>query len=229
MFASIQRRRMSRRETRRGVVRRSVVAACLVAYVLVAAGVPMPAISRPTKSGELFPCASSGCGCGSAEQCWRGCCCHSLAERLAWANKNGVTPPAFALAAAKCAGLNGTGQPVSMKTVRVSLAAKAVAKTPACCQKKADSSCCKSSSERSCCSSHKADATKSDESNFVIGFRALACQGQSHNWLAAIPTLISVELELSDQLAFVAWLGPHSSAVAAGTYAPPTPPPPKRA
>jgi hypothetical protein len=228
MFASIKCRRMSRRESRRGVIRRSVVAAALVAYVLVAAGVPLPSISRPTKSGEQFPCASSGCGCGSAEQCWRGCCCHTLAERLDWAQKHGVKPPAFALAAAKRAGLDAGGQPISPKIVRVALAAKSAAKTPTCCQKQASPSCCKSSSERSCCSSRRVDVAKSDESNFVVGFRALACHGQSHNWLAAVPTLVSIELDLADEFPLVAWLGPHSSDIASPFSDTPTPPPPER-
>jgi hypothetical protein len=140
-----------------------------------------------------------------------------------------VKPPAFALAEAKRAGLDAAGQPISTKIVRVSLAAKSAAKTPACCQSKTSSSCCKSSSERSCCSSRKVDVVKSDESNFVIGFRALACHGQSHNWLAAVPTLICIELNLADEFPLVAWLGPHSSDIAAGVSDAPTPPPPERA
>jgi hypothetical protein len=229
MLAFRKFRPRSSRASRHGLVRRCVIAASLLAYIVVAAGVPLPLLRRPAKSGELFPCATSGCGCGSAEQCWRGCCCHTLAERLAWAKQNGVKPPAFALAEAKRAGLDASGRPISTKIVRVSLAATAASKTPACCQKKATSSCCKSSSTGSCCSSRKVDAAKSDESNFVIGFRALACHGQSLNWLAAVPTLITVELNFADEFPLVAWLGPHPSETASPCSETPTPPPPERA
>src|SRR5262245_38509703 len=80
-------------------------------YAFAAAGIPLPVLSS-RKTGELYPCAASNCGCDSAEKCWRSCCCHSLAERLAWAAKNGVSPPAFALAEAKRTGLDATGQPI---------------------------------------------------------------------------------------------------------------------
>src|SRR5687768_6896601 len=85
--------------------RRCASALLLVTYALTAAGVPLPLSSRPAKSGELFPCAASQCGCDSAERCWRSCCCHTLAERLAWARRHGVRPPEFVIAKARNAGL----------------------------------------------------------------------------------------------------------------------------
>jgi hypothetical protein len=197
-----------------------------IGYAVAAAGVPLPVVNSK-KSEELFPCATSGCGCDSAEKCWRSCCCHTLAERLAWAAENGVTPPAFALAEATKAGLDSRGNPLTPKVIRVAVAAKP-AVTKSCCQ--STHACCKSSAAaRSCCKS-KPDVNKQDESaNFVVAWRALGCHGQSLNWLAAVPTLISVELSLSDQLPLVDWLGPHSSAVAGGVAPVPTPPPPERA
>lgn len=47
------------------------------------------------RSSERFMCESDGCGCATAHQCWTSCCCHSLTERLAWAIREGVAPPAF--------------------------------------------------------------------------------------------------------------------------------------
>ena len=49
------------------------------------------------KSGEMFPCMDCPCGCNSAEQCWRSCCCHTLAERMDWAREHGVRPPEYAI------------------------------------------------------------------------------------------------------------------------------------
>jgi hypothetical protein len=209
------------------VLRRLVGGSLIAAYVVVAAGIPLPTVSRPAKSGELFPCATSGCSCDSAEKCWRSCCCHTLAERLAWADQNGVTPPDFALAEAAKAGLDSRGNPLTAKVIRVAVASKpVVAKT--CCQSK--HTCCESSATTHSSCRSKSDVNKQDESaSFIVAFRALGCHGQSLNGLAAVPTLISVELNLSDQLPLVAWLGPHSSAVAGGVAPVPTPPPPERA
>ncbi|MDA1048971.1 MAG: hypothetical protein O3C40_00625 [Planctomycetota bacterium] len=46
-------------------------------------------------SSQAFPCQGGRCGCSSAAQCWQSCCCTSVAQRLAWAKVNDVTPPAF--------------------------------------------------------------------------------------------------------------------------------------
>lgn len=37
----------------------------------------------------------------NAEACWRKCCCHTNAEKLAWAKQHGVTPPDYVVAAAE--------------------------------------------------------------------------------------------------------------------------------
>jgi hypothetical protein len=214
---------------RRGCfLRRGISAALVAAYVVVVAGIPLPAMNRPANSGERFPCESCGCGCDSAEHCWRNCCCHTLAERLAWAEKNGVQPPDFALQAAALAGLDAGGRPPSQKVVKVAMSFKTESAAPSCCHAKA--TCCKSATnQHSCCSSHSEPQAKAAAANFIIAWRALGCRGQSLNWLAAVPTLISLTPEFSDQLALVAWLGPHSSEVAAGVALVPTPPPPERA
>ena len=93
---------------RRPIGPRCVCALLLLAYSITAAGVPISIGSSPQKSGEIFPCMASSCGCRSADQCWRSCCCHSLTERLAWARNRGIEPPAFALAQARAAGLDLT-------------------------------------------------------------------------------------------------------------------------
>lgn len=49
-------------------------------------------------SAERFPCENCPCGCASAESCWDKCCCHNDGEKLAWADRNGVTPPEFLVA-----------------------------------------------------------------------------------------------------------------------------------
>lgn len=74
---------------------------CKVASLFALAGVlisslgivVLPATSRD--SSQAFPCQGGHCGCSSAAQCWQSCCCTSVAERLAWAAANDVTPPPF--------------------------------------------------------------------------------------------------------------------------------------
>jgi hypothetical protein len=77
--------------------RRATATVALVAYLLTATGVPLP--GRDLKRGsQPFPCQGHACGCSSAEQCWKRCCCYSPRQKLAWAQANGVTPPAALVA-----------------------------------------------------------------------------------------------------------------------------------
>lgn len=50
-------------------------------------------VLRMTEGSDRFPCEGCACGCGTAEHCWTQCCCHSLDQRLAWAEANGVALP----------------------------------------------------------------------------------------------------------------------------------------
>jgi hypothetical protein len=82
------------------------VGAWLVAflYLFVAGGVPLrltaPAsLTAPKDVSRPFPCMNRPCGCQNADQCWRSCCCHTKAERMAWARARGVEPPIDQVAA----------------------------------------------------------------------------------------------------------------------------------
>ncbi|HEX3727907.1 MAG TPA: hypothetical protein VHV08_16765 [Pirellulales bacterium] len=77
--------------------RRLTAIVALVAYVLTAAGVPLPA-SVGKHSDKPFPCQQHACGCDSAEQCWRSCCCYTPREKLVWARQHNVQPPAELIA-----------------------------------------------------------------------------------------------------------------------------------
>lgn len=68
----------------------------LAVYLVALVGFPVPEFAQST-SATAYPCQHGRCGCATAEQCWRSCCCKSLEERLAWARENHVTPPAFVL------------------------------------------------------------------------------------------------------------------------------------
>ena len=69
-----------------------LVSAALVGLVASTVGVPL--FERAGKGGDKpFPCQGRACGCASADACWRGCCCSSPSQRLAWAKAHGVRPP----------------------------------------------------------------------------------------------------------------------------------------
>lgn len=96
------------------LLRRLTAWTMLVLYGLVASGLPLPLPSRPADANatekladkdrsQPFPCMDKPCGCGTAEQCFTNCCCHTLAERLAWAKARGLEPAVLAALARRVA------------------------------------------------------------------------------------------------------------------------------
>lgn len=78
---------------------------CLLAIgTSVSIPIPPATLSQEKDLSQPFPCQHSRCGCQDAASCWQKCCCHTDREKLAWAAKNGVTPPAFVVARAKAEG-----------------------------------------------------------------------------------------------------------------------------
>lgn len=82
--------------------RRQRLVAVLVALSVVVASIGVPfALESAKDTSQPYPCMHHRCGCGSAEACWRSCCCMTQAQKLAWAKEHGVTPPDYALAQAE--------------------------------------------------------------------------------------------------------------------------------
>jgi hypothetical protein len=50
---------------------------------------------------QPFPCQNRPCGCRSAEQCWKKCCCFNNSQKIAWAKANKVAVPDYVLAASQ--------------------------------------------------------------------------------------------------------------------------------
>jgi hypothetical protein len=201
----------------------------LAAYVITAAGVPLPSGRQVYKSDELFPCAKSTCGCRTAEQCWRSCCCHSFAERIAWARTHGVRPPDYAIAQAKAAGLDMSWLGRSTDTIACNSKAccEVVQIKPAhsCCEKRLAASSTKPA--RSCCSHQHNSHPSTSTATRVVAWQSLKCNGQSQNWLAAVPILIVVRHAHSKDLPFSGWLKPLVSDRALSLPDRPAVPPPE--
>jgi hypothetical protein len=101
-------------------------------------GVPLPA-QNVKKSGDPFPCQACACGCKDAESCWRNCCCHTQREKLAWAKRHGVTPPAFVIAAARREACCDEGSTKTCCSSGGSDDHTFASATPSCCSKKTGS------------------------------------------------------------------------------------------
>ena len=113
-------------------------------YVLLASGLPLPfGAVQPVGGGaaseaagkrlaakdrsQPFPCMDKPCGCATAEQCFSNCCCHTPAERLAWAKAHHVEPAVLAALERRVATEVARAKPAG------SCCAAMATKQPACC------------------------------------------------------------------------------------------------
>jgi hypothetical protein len=113
----------------------------------------------------------------------------------------------------------------------------AFAKDPADCQRATAS--CSSDTKKTCCKSGAIEASArrapsdsedtGDSSPHVIILRALACQGQSPSWLAAVPTMVYVTPVISGDVPPAAWINTPLSEAAMSNTVEPTDPPPEAA
>jgi hypothetical protein len=95
---------MLRRRTRHRLRTASRLATAwllFVVYTGAALGVPLPVPTLNDPAATPYPCQANRCGCRTAEQCWKSCCCNTNREKLAWAVVHGVTPPSYVAAAAE--------------------------------------------------------------------------------------------------------------------------------
>ena len=60
-----------------------------------------PVNTEGKDSSEPFPCQDRPCGCQTASQCWKKCCCFTNTQKIAWAKSRGVSVPEYVKAAAQ--------------------------------------------------------------------------------------------------------------------------------
>jgi hypothetical protein len=188
---------------------RAIVALLLLAsQAVLITGLPLP--REPATAGKdsavPYPCMHRPCGCRTAEQCWTKCCCFTPRERLAWAKKNGVQPPDYAVLASNDDGLEPP--------------ADEAGQADACCLTQAESG----HSELACCESHQED---SQEGSPVIAISAWRCQGFGLSWLlaGAVPPPAR-DVDWSPELLPGDWL-PISLITADTAFSSPPVPPPR--
>ena len=165
---------------------------------------------RPAKDrNSPFPCQDRVCGCLDAAACWSHCCCHTNAEKLAWAQEHGVTPPAFVVEAARrergekavgscCARGGHCESPRTSEDVAVALASTAT----------------------------QPPAAESLAVRFVLAEDMRRCQGQGALWLIlsqALPAEVALPLVLAPPAG--QWLAVSSDRGTLAARAPDLPPP----
>lgn len=145
-------------------------AAISCAVLLVSSvGLPIPTIA--TKDGSKpFPCLKRACGCQTADDCWKKCCCFTDEEKLAWAHENGVTPP---------------DEVVARVAARRNQPNEVAESSGSCCHAK--KSCCHvedDEAQSNCCHQKKADQSNdTTEVKFVVAMEAAKCSGVHLSWI----------------------------------------------
>jgi hypothetical protein len=161
----------------------------LFVYLTATVGFPLPA---PTirDHRQRYPCENHPCGCRSAEECWRHCCCFTPEQRWAWASANGVEPPAYA----ERPGLEGlptaqlrskaeeeTCQVCSHKCKDKENASATWPKARCACQREG-ASCCEAEPPTPAKDSKRKPVASL---RWAVGVTALQCRGVSTLWLSS--------------------------------------------
>jgi hypothetical protein len=160
---------MFRHRRSRSLLRRTARVALTLSVLL---GLLAGAVGFPVAPPELlngdFPCQGHGCGCRSAEECWLGCCCLTPSQRLAWAKRRGVTPPA--------------------ELVELADLEASTTNTTSCCSGHG-AACCrhKSSTDKACCggkATARNQGSRPDDKAPGFGFTTIHCRGFVQLWAA---------------------------------------------
>jgi len=167
----------ARTHRRRSMRHRFCAGVTLFAYLVASLGLPIPAAAAPHKAGQPFPCQDHPCGCRTAEQCWRQCCCFSPEDRFAWAREHNVQPPAYAERPTS----NGWHSPRQRDLEKKPCCSShGKPEKPSCCQQSHGQPSCENSSpdKESSCKTKKGKG-------WIVGVTALQCQGHSTLWASA--------------------------------------------
>lgn len=202
--------------------RRILVGLCIFAHLALTVGFPLPQVSEASADSRPFPCKHHQCGCRSAEQCWRSCCCMSMREKLAWAKSHGVMPPDYVI--------QGAGEEDS--AVRAPACCQHVGrKKSSCCQSDGDDNagaCCRKSSSSKSTADRPSAKPRRAQTDWVVGIHALKCQGLSLLWVthgAIVPP--PARLELPVETSPPTWCVPRFSQIWQSVDSSPDVPPPR--
>jgi hypothetical protein len=198
----------------------------ILGYGVLALGLPLPAgMGQKGASPGLdaagtiaakdrsvpFPCMNSPCGCASADQCFRDCCCTTLAERVAFARRHRLDADLVATLEARMTG----GGELADRKLQGSCCAASDRAAKSCCEseQKPDSSAAQAKSR--CCDEGVTAAAGDAEPVPVVAegrprqvtLRAmLACKGLVTSWLAVGGAPPTPRFEITGLLPPRAWV-----------------------
>ena len=217
---------------------RRLISLCILLSVC-ALLLPLPVVFlRPTGTekdlSQPFPCQNRPCGCQSAEQCWKKCCCFTNTQKVAWAKTNKVKLPAYVLAAARKEDQSLGAKATEIKTPRCEHCVARKTVTPPVARlevtKQAVAESVQSNRNggtRVSAAAKSLPAHKSPTgSKWVMTVFAAQCQGQPTFWCCLPPTVLPTPAELI--------VGPsglresvvtESDRLATSSQRPPLPPP----
>ena len=159
--------------------------------------VPLPIVIKKDLSVP-FPCQDKGCGCANARQCWSSCCCHTDAEKLAWAKRNGVAVPGWFMAQADfttstksgggtccCSQKKSKPQPVAQSKANCCESSKSACCCSTAAPEKPVASCCQKQATSCCCSAEADNASEPHPTQSVLLTikEQHGCQGGDDNWI----------------------------------------------
>ena len=206
--------------------RRGVAAATLLAMLVCQLPAPLalPTAANGKDRSELYPCRDRPCGCGSAAQCWTGCCCFTNAQKVAWAEANGVTLPAFVRAAAK---REAADSEIPARSASSGPRAQR-AEPKSCCGrlKPEPKPSCGGGAESTCETDAAKDQAVEEDAPAkpLAGWLAQKCRGEIAA-CGALPWGLRPHVYEALGVPPVAWDRPRSSEAEACGAEPPTPPP----
>lgn len=195
---------------------------------------PIPIIEVGGVSGGLagfgkdtsapFPCMLKSCGCRNAEDCWRGCCCFTNTQKLAWARKHNVDVPAYVVDAARHEKPVPDSSPSHdgwLSLLATFFAPVTSARGADCCSKTSESS----SPEAACCTAPSA-GSRDVSLQLVSTVKALQCRGLSLTLALASTMLVSTgpQVESGRKLPDFS-IAITSESLPEATLRPPVPPP----
>jgi hypothetical protein len=205
---------MSRSRTiRRIAVRRLISLGVLVGICAVVLPLPMTMpVSSDSASekdpSQPFPCMNRPCGCRTAEQCWKQCCCFTNAEKVAWAKANHVQIPGFVVVAAKKESLSDTKPCCCCSKSKEDTADKQQNKpeklASAMCGSRRKPDVHVATVVRSHGTATNCSATTLNRLKWVLAVKAAECNGHSVFWLTLPPAVISSWMTLPTEPPVVA-------------------------
>lgn len=211
-----------------------------------------PAVETQEKDdSEPFPCQDRPCGCQSASQCWKKCCCFTNTQKLAWAKSRGVRVPEYVKLAAQREAdsereLCSLPKPESDRGLMLAagsdnktgshdrISTKSV-KSPTCIHCRPSGSRDAASPGNSAIADNKADSQHSDATKpvrksrsrkWLLAVSAAKCHGQGPFGLAVLSALIPDApcVDVSAGMIVESCI-PVSELLASATLRPPLPPP----